>query len=356
MTNSFRATVDLWATVVWATVAVVVVAGVGIESTALRVALLLPLVLVLPGHAFVSVLYPDTEVSSGRTATSGVWWHSPALESVERIALSVGTSLALVALLAFGLNFMPYPLRADTLVLLVGGVTATLALLATFVRLAVPPEQRFSPAVAVRPGRVYRRYFRPNTSGLALPGPLASTSQTGVLANVVLVCSVLILAGSVGYAATVSPSDQTFTEFSLVPPDDSAGADSIPREFDGGSSNTLTLAIGNHEGYVVRYTTVIRYEGRTVDRFQTTVGAGETRHVRRTIELDGGGDGRQLLFLLYRGDPPADPHPETAYRVLRLTVNGGDTPVDGDDPTATTDAGSTPTPDATRTPTAEAGA
>lgn len=73
----------------------------------LRIIFGLPLVLFVPGYMLVSALFPKKEE----------------LDSIERIALGFGLSIAVVPLLGLLLNFTPWGIRLDPI--LVSLVTAT---------------------------------------------------------------------------------------------------------------------------------------------------------------------------------------------------------------------------------------
>jgi len=332
MTDRFRPTADLWATVLWATIAVAVVVGAGVESQILRALLLLPMVLLLPGYALISTLYPDARTSDGSAGSGAGWWRSPALRPVGRTALAVGTSVGIVALLALVVNATPYPLRVTPLLPLLGGITVALSFVAMFVRLALPPERRFEPPGVSTMSAGIRRYFTSGTDSLRVSTPREATSWRGVFSNVLLFAGVLSLVASAAYATTLPTSDQTFTEFHLLSPNENGTltAENLPREYNRGVPREVHVMIGNREGTTLEYTTVATFDGREVDRFDTVVGRGETVRVRRQIELDRTGESR-LVFLLYRGSVPANPRPGNAYRMVRLSVTVDDTPTTGEE-------------------------
>ncbi|WP_157533238.1 DUF1616 domain-containing protein, partial [Haloferax profundi] len=74
----------------------------GIRETPLRIILGLPYVLFVPGYAFIAALFPEagtpTEESDSSTDQAGI-------DGIERVALSFGTSIAIVPLIGLVLNF-----------------------------------------------------------------------------------------------------------------------------------------------------------------------------------------------------------------------------------------------------------
>jgi uncharacterized membrane protein len=66
-----------------------------------RIVLALPFILFFPGYALVAAFFPEQN----------------SLDFVERIALSIGLSIAIVSLIGFGLNYTPFGIRLDSILL-----------------------------------------------------------------------------------------------------------------------------------------------------------------------------------------------------------------------------------------------
>jgi hypothetical protein len=80
-------------------------------------------VLLLPGFAFLKTLYP----SKLPVATS-----SENLDAIERIALSIGLSIALVAIVGLILNYSPWGIRLTPITLSLFGLTLVFAVVGVF--------------------------------------------------------------------------------------------------------------------------------------------------------------------------------------------------------------------------------
>lgn len=79
-------------------------------------------VLLLPGYAFIKALFPtQVPVKTG----------SESLDTIERIALSIGMSLALVPLIGLLLNYTPWGITLAPIVLCLTVLTAAFAIVAT---------------------------------------------------------------------------------------------------------------------------------------------------------------------------------------------------------------------------------
>jgi uncharacterized membrane protein len=91
------------------------------EGSLFRMALAAPLVLVLPGYALVTATFPP------RT-----------LGTPERLALSIGASIALAVLGAFVLNWLPWGLQTATWTVLLAGLTLLASAVAHSCRRKLP--------------------------------------------------------------------------------------------------------------------------------------------------------------------------------------------------------------------------
>ncbi|APW97141.1 hypothetical protein CHINAEXTREME_04870 [Halobiforma lacisalsi AJ5] len=302
-----------------------VVAGAGGVA---RILLTIPLVCFLPGYALVSAMFPDGPTDDyqafdeGKTGLGNPLLVSGGLEGVERTVLSIVFSVALVPAVALFASATPGGLIADQVLLGISALTAGLAVIAILSRYRCEPERRFTPSLSSASPFFDSRssfYERRNV------GPYNAAIAVGLVLVVL----------SAGFALASPPQHDGFTEFSIETEavtgetdtmyDSTYEIDSQPQE--------LEATITNHEREERTYTTVVALEqvsygdgGVTVherdelDRQRTTVPDGES--ARQTLEIDPtmSGDDLRLRLLLYEGEPPADPTPEEAYRVVTLPI------------------------------------
>lgn len=320
MKRWFHRTGDLSLAALWTGVATfAVVSGLGgvtdVLAQPLRVALVLPLVVLVPGYALVAALFPgrrDPETAPGSAVE---------LAGLERFVLSFVVSIGLVPLVAFGVNYT-FGLTLLPILLAVAAVTFVLLLAAYVRRVLTPVEARWglTPVAWVR--RV-AGYYTVDTSRFGRAGAFVPTTGTHRLLNLALVVALLTFFAGVGFAVVVPPaSDEQFTELSALGETDQGNLSTraVPDTYTQGQSTPLWIAIGNHEEERTSYTTVITLDGEEVDRFSTTVDDGETKRVERAITPTEAGQDRVLRVLLYKGDPGSNPNPEDAYRTLRIYV------------------------------------
>lgn len=287
----------------------------------------------LPGYAVVAALYPGTPEAG---ATHGADDAHEGIVLTERVALSFAASVAAVAVLGLvawqvgtwmagtastGTGIT----RGATLLLLtllvVGGCTA-----AAVRRLRRPRSDRFSPSVA---GWI--------DTGRDAVGD--GETRTGRLLGVAVLASMLLAAGTLGYAVTSPVVAEQYTSASLLTEsaDGELVAGGYPSELTADESAELVLELGNHERTSTTYTAVVQVErlgaaggdasvtdARELDRLSVTVPAGETRTVAHEVTPELTGERLRLSYYVYRGDAPADPSASSAYRHLYLRMSIGD--------------------------------
>jgi len=318
-----RLPVDLAAVVVLVGLAHLVVLAPVLRGSPVRVVLGLVFVLVLPGYAVVAALFPDGGPSSERTGgaleSASAETVGGGIDGLERAALSLAVSIPVVSLVGLGLSLTPLGVGLSSVLPAVAVVTLGGTAVAAYRRRQLPPERRF---------RVpYRAWLR--TGREAVFGP---DSRRDLLVNAVLGVSILLAAGSVTFAVAAPTEGEAFTEFYLLTENETGDlvAGDYPTEFTTGESRPVVVGIENHEGQPVGYTVVVALqrvrtdgtvlETRELDRFSVELDAGSTWHEERSVTPTTDGRRLRVAFLLYRGDLPANPSVNNAYRSTDLWV------------------------------------
>mgnify|MGYP000047147571 CR=1 FL=1 len=311
----------------------------GVRETPLRVVVGLPFVLFVPGYAFIAALFPEgrsgppteAEVYGERAADADTLDEaidaSPSdeagIDGIERVALSFGTSIAIVPLIGLVLNFTPWGIRLVPILVAVSGFTLVAAYVGARRRQALPADERF---------RVpYERWLAEARAELFEPATRADLAL-----NVLLVVSVLLAVGSVGYAVAVPKQGEAFTELYLLTENETGDlvADGYPTDFVAGEPRSLIVGVGNQEHETVSYSLVVEIQDVRIEnnstttlssteltRFSPTLEHNETWHRQHTLAPETTGERLRVTYLLYRGDPPSDPSIDTAYREVHLWVN-----------------------------------
>lgn len=298
-----------------------------LNTTPLRFFVVVPLLLFLPGYAFLSTLFPGRQSREAESVSPlsrsarfgavrsieqrGITWG-------ERTALSFGLSLVWLPILALLLAASPWGLTVEPIFALVSLFVLGFATAGAVRRARLPPSERF-----VLP---YRRWLVDARTAF-------SRSPADTLLSAVLALSMLAALASIGYALAVPTDATSSSELYVGTVNDSTGTltyDGYPERFVQGRPAQLTVGIENQEGRTTSYTVVAQFqrveatndgmqvlERREATRFTPTIPANESNDTwRRTHQVTPPfpSDGRnvRLVYLLYEGDAPADPTIESA--------------------------------------------
>lgn len=284
----------------------------------LRTALVLPLILFVPGYAFLSALFPEESSLSQSRRSRRPWSaaeqanrentdESFLLGNIERIGLSVALSLALVSLIVFGLNFtVGFDARRIGLMLLV--FTGSMIIFAVARRIVLPPEERY-------------------TIELSSSIPMGTTFM-GMFA-----LSLLVLAASVGGFVVMSPASTPGTEFFVVAENENGSTTMNASDDAIVNGEPATFIVNNSEGSTQSYSIIAVSQtvedgevtgSETAESYNPTVKDGGTKR----MEFEPPEEGDRLMIYFYKGSAPDDPSRKTANRTLRYYLSSGD---DGDE-------------------------
>lgn len=109
---------DLFAIIMLVTVSAIFVIVPPLNETPLRAALGFVLVLFAPGYVFVSAIFPGKDE----------------LDPIERLALSIGLSICIVVFIGVGLNYTPWGIRLNPILLSISSFTMTFATITAYRR------------------------------------------------------------------------------------------------------------------------------------------------------------------------------------------------------------------------------
>jgi uncharacterized membrane protein len=276
-------------------------------------------VLCAPGYAVVAALFPR---AGGDEEGDAIDW-------VERLALSVGVSVAALAFVGLAFAIAPWEIRVVPVVLTLAVIAVGVAGVGAYRQWSLPPAERV--------GASLERWAERTSAGL-----FASDGRSRLL-NALLVVCLLVATASVVYAVAVPRGGAAFTEFYVVSETETGDlvAADYPATFDANQTNAVHVGLTNHEHREMEYVVVVaaqRVPGendslevrdqRELTRVRASVEPNETwtRKLNVTPEVERTPDGQderlRLVLYLYRDDAPSDPSAETAYRELRLVENG----------------------------------
>ena len=301
-----------------------------VSETPLRVIVGLPFVLFIPGYALIAALFPEAgtgpvveDDDSGESDSSD---DGSGIDGIERVALSFGTSIAVVPLIGLVLNFTPFGIRLTPIVVSVSGVTLVLTAVAARRRWDLPEDERFQVPYKTWLSSARSELFEPET-------------RTDAALNILLAVSVVLAVSSVGYAVAVPQQGESFSEFYLLTEGDDGElvADGYPTEFTQGEPQSLVVGVSNQEHEPVNYSVLATIQRVEVENNSTTVldstqlrtwrvelADNETWQRQHEVAPEMVGTDLRLTYFLYKGEPPATPTTENAYRELHLWVNVSD--------------------------------
>jgi uncharacterized membrane protein len=296
-----------------------------VRETAARIPLVIAFLLFVPGYAVIAALYPkrgeSPTVSEANQECCGTARNRSGIDGVERVALSLALSAVVVPVIGFLLNFTQWGIRPLPVALSISAFTVVLVGAAAVRRWNVPEAERF---------RVpYATWFAAGLAAVLQPNDRADAALTFLF-----VASVVLAAGSVGYAAANLPQEDEFSSVELLMEDNESIADEYPTKYDG--SKELILEIKNQEGETVNYTVVLAeqrvesgddenvvHEQRELDRLEIQIADNETwttvYHLEPTMA-----DDVQLVWLVYLDDVPDGPSTENADYHVHIWVETGD--------------------------------
>jgi len=276
----------------------------------IRIVLGLPFVLLLPGYVLVAALYPRKED----------------LDSVERVALSFGLSIAIVPLIGLALNYSPWGIRLNPILAFVSLFIVMGAGAAMYRRQALPPEEAFA---------------------IVVPLPRWSQVRLATVAQAVVVVLCLIGFGAAAaFLATSRGSSESFTEFYILDPE--GRAEGYPQTLELGDGLTVILGVVNHEGGDASYEMEATVDGQVAALIDSVrLKDGERWEELVTLVPNQAGNSQKVEFLLYKEEMDGV---DEAYRAVHLWVAVEDPPTLALAEEATPEPTPTPTPSPTPLP------
>jgi len=276
--------------------------------------LTLPLALYTAGPVRVAFAVVFLLFSPGYSLIAALYTRKESIDIIERLALSFGTSIAVVPLIGLILNYTPYGIRLTPILLSVYGFIVIMCGIACRQRLRLLPEER------------YEVHWSMPAIGWATMG-----TKDRILTGA-LIASIVFAVGTLIFVVTTPKEGERFTEFYILGP--SGYADDYPESLDLNESTTLIMGIVNHENETVDYRVEARLDGDPDAVTLTTEGEGAVAAGDSIFELPGildeaeweheitvtplvAGDEQKLEFLLF------SPRPRVGYYLRALIGEDG---------------------------------
>jgi len=200
----------------------------------IRIILSIPIIIFIPGHVLICVLFPIKKTDKG-------------IDFTERIALSLGLSLAIVPIFGIILNYTPWKFELRPIILALETFILIIGSIAVIRWYQTPPSNRFT-----------------ITINIALPKHENRLDKT---LTIILAMTVIIALILVVYAAIIPKEVEKFTEFYYTA---SGGiGNEYPREIGARNNTSIIIGIANHEYKTINYTVEVWLVNQTTIYNQT---------------------------------------------------------------------------------------
>ena len=254
-----------------------------LTSGIIRIVLGVLFCLFLPGYALVAVLFT----------------RSKTISALERFGLSIGISIAAVALIGLGLNYTPFGITVESTLFSVAGFTVIMAGLALYRRRRLQPDERFE---------VNLETVR------ALGAALKGRNRLDRVLNITLAVVILGVIATLSFTALSPKTGERFTEFGVLGSEGQMAG--YPRQLALGQEAALTVMITNREGEPVSYHLTIRIGGRLLNEIgPIDLEAEESWQKQVYFTPVQPGPDQKVELLLFRGED------STPYRSLHIWIN-----------------------------------
>jgi uncharacterized membrane protein len=215
---------DLKIALLWLAATILAIYLPVLNESPIRAILTLPGILFLPGYCLIAALFPGESD----------------IDLIERIALSFGLSIAVVPLIGLGLNFTPWGIRLEPIVVSLTLFMLAMILVALYRRSLLPAEERL------------RIPFRESVSTIREAITSEKGNRIDRILTMILVLAFLIAILTTVYVIVVPKQGERFTEFFIL--GEGQKAADYPYQINIGQKYPLYIGVGNHEYRPVTYT------------------------------------------------------------------------------------------------------
>jgi uncharacterized membrane protein len=215
---------DLILIVIWLAASIAVIYLPFFNAGLIRFFLALPVVLFIPGYCIIAVIYPKKRD----------------IDLIERVALSFGLSIAVVPLIGFGLNFTPWGIRLDPIMLALTLLTIVMIAAAFYRRNLIPVTERFNLSLSEIAVAVKKQLIP------------AGMKREDRFLHYILFLVILIAIVTTLFIFMVPKEGEPYTEFYILGQNKTAA--DYPDQIMPGEDYSMYVGVGNHENADLHYT------------------------------------------------------------------------------------------------------
>ena len=275
---------DLFLIALLTALTIIFVTVPALNETVVRTVLGLIFILFIPGYSLIAALFPRK--------------HD--LDGIERLALSFGLSIAITPLIGLILNYTPYGIRLDPILIALSMVTFLLIAAAYLRRRRIPEDDKFRLNLGL--------HFK------YLKNSFNQESRLDKILSVILIISIILAISATIYIIVTPKEGEKFTEFYILGL--GGKASDYPTNLTAGQPGKLIVGVVNHEYSNVTYNLLIRFNGTPVTSRNITLVHDQKWEQSITFNATNPGNNQKLELLLYKL-----PDKEKAYRSLHLWVD-----------------------------------
>jgi uncharacterized membrane protein len=206
-----------------------------IKENIILILLGLPFLLFIPGYLLTSALFPTKKNEHG-------------IDTIERVALSFGLSIAIVPLIGLLLNYTPWGIRTGSILFSLFIFIIGMGIIAILRWKTIDPLKR-------------------HILVLEISFPKTKTRLESLLVYILGICIIIAFASAV-YVVTIPRTGEKFTEFYLLGTSDKI--DDYPHNLSLGEDKNVIIGILNHEYRTVNYTVEIWLINQSLEYNDTT--------------------------------------------------------------------------------------
>lgn len=254
-----------------------------LNETFIRIILGILLVLFIPGYSLIAAIFPK----------------KGDLESIERVALSFGLSIAVTPLMGLILNYTPWGIRLDPILICITAFTLVMCLIAFVRRRRLPDEEKYS----VKFGDFLDD----------IRGSFKGKSQTERILSIILIISIILAISTTVYIIVKPKEGEKFTEFYILGPEGKAS--NYPTNLTQGQTGSVIIGVVNHEYSTQNYQLVVKVNGTTLKNDTITLTNNQKMEIPFNFTAGTSGP-KKMEYLLFKL-----PDQENPYRSLHLWLN-----------------------------------
>lgn len=271
---------DLSIILIWVTVTFIIIL-LGLETN-IRPILGVVTILFIPGYALIAAFFPKKYD----------------LENIERIVLSLGSSIMVVSLIGISMN-LTFGIDLIPIAASIWSFTTLFICITAYRRKKISEEEMFSLSL----NKIYD-----NIVQYAKPKDRASAILVGIL-----VANIIIAAGMIYYVVAIPKIGEKFTEFYVL---NESGKIDYLKNLKLNNTYELFIGVSNHEYSTVNYTIQMVLDKDNLASKEITLNHGQSWEETMTFSLPKEGENMKFELLLFKENDFTEP-----YRKLHLWVD-----------------------------------